>query len=225
MDWIKIPINEIILSSRKDWENYALIKYQALFLQLEQEPSDMQLKRVLSQKELKFVQSNKQVVSKLIQSQLEVVNKKRNHDKIKYRENNAVDKIPSSERNLTEIKDKTREYNKNNNSNELLQKVKNKNSKKDLDLSFVSSEYASCFNTWLEYKRGRGEKYKTQKSVEACYRHLRELSGLNPEIASLVVEQAMANNWAGLYALKIQAEGSKKSEDDEKWEKLFNGES
>lgn len=58
MDWIKIPIDEILLSDRRDWQNYALIKFMALYCQLEREPSDNQLHRILNKKEFDFVQSN-----------------------------------------------------------------------------------------------------------------------------------------------------------------------
>ena len=84
MDWIKIPIDEILLSDRRDWQNYALIKFMALYCQLEREPSDNQLHRILNKKEFYFVQSNHQVVLNLIQSHIKVVQNKRRINKIQY---------------------------------------------------------------------------------------------------------------------------------------------
>ena len=121
MDWIKIPIDEILLSDRRDWQNYALIKFMALYCQLEREPSDNQLHRILNKKEFDFVQSNHQVVLNLIQSHIKVVQNKRRINKIQYNKkiskNNAVSKIQKSERNLSDRADKIREDNNINNKN------------------------------------------------------------------------------------------------------------
>jgi len=67
---------------------------------------------------------------------------------------------------------------------------------------FVEQEYSAPFVLWLEYKKDCKQKYSSQKSLEACYRQLKEKSGHNPTIAKSIVEQSMANNWAGLFELK-----------------------
>ena len=46
MDWIKIPTDSILYSEFKDSELLVIIKYQALFCQLEKEPSEAQLNRI-----------------------------------------------------------------------------------------------------------------------------------------------------------------------------------
>lgn len=56
--------------------------------------------------------------------------------------------------------------------------------------------------TWLEYKKAKKQTYKTEQSLSLCRRNLIALSGGNPQVAMLVVEQSIANNWAGLFALK-----------------------
>lgn len=58
---------------------------------------------------------------------------------------------------------------------------------------------------WLDYKKSRKEKYRTQGSVQAMIKNLFTLSGGNKETASAIIEQSMANNWAGLFALKTTA--------------------
>ena len=68
--------------------------------------------------------------------------------------------------------------------------------------SFVSPEYAQVFSLWLEYKRQRKESYKSEMSLKICYNKLVKLSGNNPDIAVAIVEQSIANNWAGLFELK-----------------------
>ena len=75
-------------------------------------------------------------------------------------------------------------------------------SKKTYDLSFVDGKYMSTFTEWLEYKAERKEKYKTVSSLKACYNRLLKLSGDNPQIAAEIVQQSIANNYAGLFEYK-----------------------
>lgn len=79
--------------------------------------------------------------------------------------------------------------------------------KKEVDLSFVLPELKEVFADWLEYKKDRKESYKSEKSIKICYNKLVKLSGNNPNIARQIVEQSMANNWAGLFALKNNGNG------------------
>jgi len=73
---------------------------------------------------------------------------------------------------------------------------------KEKEKSFVAPEYAQVFSLWLEYKRQRRESYKSEMSLKICYNKLVKLSGDNPDIAVAIVEQSIANNWAGLFELK-----------------------
>lgn len=73
-----------------------------------------------------------------------------------------------------------------------------------IDYEYVLPEYKEIFAEWLEYKKQRKEAYKTEKSVQLCYNKLLKLSGNNPDIARQIVEQSMANNWAGLFELKTE---------------------
>ena len=74
--------------------------------------------------------------------------------------------------------------------------------KKSFDLSFVSSEYMEAFQEWLDYKKARKETYKTQMGVKKCYSLLLNLSRNNPAVAKQIIDQSIANNWAGLFELK-----------------------
>lgn len=74
--------------------------------------------------------------------------------------------------------------------------------KKNFDLSFVSSEYMEAFQEWLDYKKARKETYQTQMGVKKCYSHLLKLCKGNPAVAKQIVDQSIANNWAGLFELK-----------------------
>jgi len=72
----------------------------------------------------------------------------------------------------------------------------------DFDFSFIEFEFEQLFFQWLEYKKERKEKYKTQKSLELCYSNLKKLSNNNPKIAQEIVNQSLSQNWAGLFELK-----------------------
>lgn len=55
---------------------------------------------------------------------------------------------------------------------------------------------------WLDYKKSRGERYKTEQSLMVCAKKLHELSGGNALTADAIVEQSIASNYAGLFPLK-----------------------
>ncbi len=72
----------------------------------------------------------------------------------------------------------------------------------ELDLSFVGQDFLTPFGEWLAYKRGRGNGYRTQASLEACYERLLRLSDGDPVRAREVVRQSIANNWSGIFELR-----------------------
>lgn len=75
-------------------------------------------------------------------------------------------------------------------------------------IDFVADEFREIFNTWLEYKRQRKESYKSEKSLQSCYKQLLRLCDNNPNVATQIIEQSMANNWAGLFELKQRNNGN-----------------
>ena len=76
---------------------------------------------------------------------------------------------------------------------------------KELNTDFVKSEFKQTFERWLNYKRDRKEKYKSQDSVMTCYKNLLKLSGEDPLKASEIVENSIGSNYSGLFPLKTQA--------------------
>lgn len=118
MDWIKIPTDSILYSEFKDSELITIIKYQALFCQLEKEPSEAQLNRVFNKKEQKLIQSYKEVVQELCENQIFSVSKKRNRDKENYKQKQTLNKNSASgtkaKRERTVVTDKIREDKKEN---------------------------------------------------------------------------------------------------------------
>lgn len=86
---------------------------------------------------------------------------------------------------------------------------KGNNNPLSLELDFVSEEFREAFSLWLDYKKERKEKYKSPRSLKICYNNLVKLSGNNPAVAIEIVNQSIANNWAGLFALKTENNGNK----------------
>lgn len=74
--------------------------------------------------------------------------------------------------------------------------------KEEFDYSFLDSRFKEVFFDWLEYKKSRNQKYKSQYSLETCYKNLLKLSDNSPDKAREVVNQSIANNWSGLFNLK-----------------------
>ena len=73
--------------------------------------------------------------------------------------------------------------------------------KKTFNLDFVEPEYFQSFMLWIDHKRQIKQGYKTQMSIEICYKHLKQISGSG--VKSLeIVHQSIANNWQGLFPLK-----------------------
>ena len=73
---------------------------------------------------------------------------------------------------------------------------------------YIKTEFLPIFNRWLIYKRDKKQSYKNEDSIEMAYNKLYDLANGNFENAVKLVEQSLANNWAGLFPLK---EDEKKS--------------
>lgn len=103
-----------------------------------------------------------------------------------------VSPIPPLKENISEFKEKER-----------ITKVI---PKKDFDLSFCLPGFIPIMEEWLEYKLKRKENYKTEQSIRKCYHNLVKLSDNKPTIAQMIIDQSIANNWAGLFELKQHGE-------------------
>lgn len=88
--------------------------------------------------------------------------------------------------------------------------IKSKREKPAKEKKFSIEEWAKSQESpwrelmlvWLDYKRTRKESYRSEMGAKKCLSMLRNLSGGNAEIAQRIIDQSMANNWAGLFALK-----------------------
>lgn len=64
------------------------------------------------------------------------------------------------------------------------------------------SDFDKVVQEWYQYKKEKGQSYKSQIGKTKFVNKLNELSGGNADIARQVIEQSMANNWAGIFELK-----------------------
>ena len=55
---------------------------------------------------------------------------------------------------------------------------------------------------WFEYKRERGEAYRTMRGMQVFCLKLKELSDGNEYRAQQIISNSMANNWSGIFPLK-----------------------
>ena len=90
-----------------------------------------------------------------------------------------------------------------------LQRAKDKDKEQDKEketpenkkLEFIDG-FEKIVQRWLNYKTSRNEKYKSDDSIMTFYNKLLKLSDSSPKIAIEIIEQSMANNWAGIFELK-----------------------
>lgn len=105
-----------------------------------------------------------------------------------------------------EIDFSCQEYNTETSIQELLERYPSDKDKAVLPKNIGQYEYMRPqMQKWIDYKKSRGEKYKTEQSLMVCAKKLHELSGGNALNADAIIEQSIANNYAGLFPLKQNA--------------------
>lgn len=70
-----------------------------------------------------------------------------------------------------------------------------------LDMSIVAPEMREAVETWLAYKKEKGQAYKPSGFI-SFYKKLCKLSNNNPQVAMAIVEESKSNNYAGIFPLK-----------------------
>lgn len=79
-----------------------------------------------------------------------------------------------------------------------------KKKKTTLDMSIVRADMQPLVEKWLRYKREKGQSYKPT-GFSTFVNKLMKLSGGNVETAKQIIEESIANNWAGIFPLKNNA--------------------
>lgn len=119
-----------------------------------------------------------------------------------------VQKMEQMEQMFQNGTDNDNEYD-NDNKETISNEIVKKGSKKIVasKIKNISLEFIPVMKTWLDYKQSRRESYKTLQSASVCYAKLVELSNGDPIIAERIVNQSIANNWAGLFEIKNTSNG------------------
>ena len=99
----------------------------------------------------------------------------------------------------------------NNRQDEFLCLIKNfiNPKSKEIDLSFLQKDFIPIVEKWLLYKKEKKQEYKGQTSINTFCKKLIEYSNGEPIIAEAIIEQSIANNWAGIFELKNNNNGNK----------------
>ena len=66
----------------------------------------------------------------------------------------------------------------------------------------LGDDFTEVVEDWLAYKNEKKQTYKSERSIKALCTKIKELSGGDVNTAGKVIDQSMANNWAGLFELK-----------------------
>ena len=66
----------------------------------------------------------------------------------------------------------------------------------------VEDNWRSIIEQWLQYKKDSGKPYKSTRAVQSFITNLRNNSGNNVSTAAEMVNNAMANNWSGVFPLR-----------------------
>lgn len=69
------------------------------------------------------------------------------------------------------------------------------------DLSYVSDEYRSMWNEWLDYKDEIKKQYKTQTGAKKAYTTWINASDNNPVLANAILQRSIEMSWEGLSTL------------------------
>lgn len=94
--------------------------------------------------------------------------------------------------------------------------VPKKSEKPIFSLDFISDEnFKKLFEEWLDYRRAIKKPYKSQQSIEACFKQLQNLGGFRIETCRAVIEQSIANGYQGLFELKTQSFNNQKIKNEQ----------
>lgn len=66
----------------------------------------------------------------------------------------------------------------------------------------IPDNWKNTLESWFEYKSEKRQKYKSAKTRFICFKKLFDLSRGDLSTAEKIINQSIANNWAGLFNLK-----------------------
>lgn len=114
------------------------------------------------------------------------------------RDKNKTYEFLTSETKLLLVKIKVNVSNKYTNKSKVKEIIIKESKEKKIK---VNENILELFWEWIEYKNGRKEYYKTDKSLFTCYKSLVEYSGNNLEIAKKILQKSFTCNYQGFFPL------------------------
>lgn len=111
-------------------------------------------------------------------------------------------KDPIKEKFNTPIKEKFKDNNTsiNNTRYNIKENIKEKT---NIDLSFIENkEFLDLVNKWLLYRKDIKKPYKSNESIKQFYYKLIKLSNNDIDIATEIINNSIANEYQGIFALK-----------------------
>ena len=85
-----------------------------------------------------------------------------------------------------------------------MEKKTKKRKSVELDFSKVGNDLMPIVKKWLKYKSEKGQSYKPT-GFSTFINKLLKLSGGNVDTARMIIDESIANNWAGIFPLKNNA--------------------
>lgn len=86
-----------------------------------------------------------------------------------------------------------------------------------IQLQIPENEYKDIITEWIEYRKSMKKPIKTQKSLDACVRQIKKLSGDNVFLAKEIVNKSIANSYQGLFAINTPNKHSNTKNVNDKW--------
>ena len=84
----------------------------------------------------------------------------------------------------------------------LANKTKLNNTILNETFDWLDTDFEDVFYRWMDYKKSKNQSYKNDDSKKAFYLKLKRIANDSAFKAQEIIEQSMANNWAGIFELK-----------------------
>jgi len=75
----------------------------------------------------------------------------------------------------------------------------------------TNSNIRFALQKWIDYKKERGQSYKPT-GLKACIEKLEKLSNNDSDLAMMIVDESISNNWSGLFPLKVHKQIKSKAQ-------------
>jgi len=93
-----------------------------------------------------------------------------------------------------------------------IEKILALHKKSDFDLSFIENEKSrELVQSFLDYRKEIKKPYKSQKSIEAFYKELKQYAEGRFDYAEKVINRSIGNGWQGIFPLPEEMKNADKN--------------